>query len=50
MTLNLIAFTVMMAAHDLNVMLASIFAMGGLSSLRVNVGFLYFMEMMPRHT
>ena len=49
MTINLLMYSVMMYTHSLDVMLFSIFVMGALCSIRVNIGFLYLMEMMPKH-
>lgn len=49
MTLNLVMFTVMMTTGSLDVMMVSIFVQGALNSIRVNVGFLYLLEMMPKH-
>ena len=39
----------MLAATDLNLMIATIFFQGAVTSIRINVGFLYFMEFMPEH-
>lgn len=50
MTMNLLMYTVMMWTHDLNVMLFSIFVQGGLNSIRMNIGYLYLLEMMPKHS
>ena len=49
MTINLIAFTILLITHDIRLMTAMIFVQGFLTSIRINVGFLYFMEMMPSH-
>ena len=49
MTLNLVAYTVLLTAHDVRVMGAAIFSQGFITSIRLNVGFLLFMEMMPMH-
>ena len=49
MTVNFLMYSVMMYTHSLDVMLASIFIMGAFCSIRVNIGFLYLLEMMPKH-
>lgn len=49
MTINLLMYSVMMYTHSLDVMLVSIFIMGANCSIRVNIGFLYLLEMMPKH-
>ena len=49
MTLNLLMYALMMWTHDLDVMIASSFFQGALTSVRINVGFLYMLEMMPAH-
>lgn len=48
MTLNLIAFTILLVTNDINVMTAVIFMQGFLTSIRMNIGFLFMMEIMPR--
>ena len=49
MSLNLLMYTVMMVTHSLDVMLVSVFIQGALNSVRVNIGYLYLLEMMPKH-
>ena len=49
MTVNLLMYSVMLYTHSLDVMLFSIFIMGAFCSIRVNIGFLYLLEMMPKH-
>ena len=49
MLLNLVCYTVLMVTHDLNLMIASIFVQGALNSIRVNIGYLYLLEMMPKY-
>lgn len=49
MTLNLFMYIAMMVTHDLNTMLFCIFVQGGLNSIRMNIGYLYLLEMMPKH-
>lgn len=49
MSLNLLMYTLMMWTQSLNVMLFSIFMQGALNSIRVNIGYIYLLEMMPKH-
>ena len=49
MSLNLIMYSVMMWTTSLDVMLISVFFQGALNSVRVNIGYLYLLEMMPKH-
>ena len=49
MTLNLLMYTIMMVTRDLNTMIISIFIQGALNSIRCNVGFMYFLELLPRY-
>ena len=45
---QLLSMTVMIFTHNLDVMIAAGFATGAISSFRVNVGFIYLMELMPK--
>ena len=49
MTLNLMMYTAMMFTRDLNIMLASVFIQGALTSLMCGVGWIYHMEIVPMH-
>jgi len=47
--LNVLMYTIMMITKDLNMMIFSIFVQGALNSIRVNIGYLYLLEMMPKY-
>ena len=47
--LNLIVYYIIMETRSLNVMIAAQFLCGMLNSLRTSVGFVYLMELVPRH-
>ena len=49
MTLTLIMYTLLLWTTNYYVMLGSIFAQGTLTSIRINVGWIYLIEMMPKH-
>ena len=49
MSMNFLMYSLMMVTTDINIMLFAIFVQGALNSIRVNVGFLYLLEMMPKH-
>ena len=42
-------FTGLMLTHDLVVMIILFFCFGAMSSIRVNVGYVYLMELLPKH-
>ena len=42
-------YTVILYTRSIDVMLMCIFVIGALNSIRVNIGFLYLLEMMPKH-
>ena len=44
---NLFFFTIMLMTHNVNVMIFVIFCIGALQSIRVSIGFVYFIELMP---
>ena len=50
MSLNLLMYTIMMWTRDINVMLVSLFMQGALTSVRMNIGYLYMLELMPKHS
>lgn len=50
MSLNLAMFTMMMWTSSLDLMLVSSFIQGCLTSLRINVGYLYMLELMPKES
>ena len=47
--LNLILYSVLMITQSIDVMLLSLFLQGALTSIRINIGYLYLVEMMPKH-
>ena len=49
LTMNFLMYTVMMMTESIDMMLVSIFMQGALTSIRVNNGYLYLLEMMPKH-
>ena len=49
MVLNLFLYGVLMITKNIDVMLANLFVQGALTSVRINIGFLYLQEMMPKH-
>lgn len=49
MTLNLLMYTIMMVTTDMNTMIISIFIQGALNSIRCNIGFMYFLELLPKY-
>ena len=48
MVLNAILFTILMFTESLNVTITVSFLIGMISSLRVNVGYVYLMELVPK--
>ena len=48
MLCDFICWNVLMFTHDVHVMLVTIFCFGMLSSIRINVGYVYLQELMPR--
>ena len=48
MAFGAIIYTVMMFTSSLNVMIAMSFLMGIMSSVRINVGYIYLMELVPK--
>lgn len=48
MAFGAVIYTVMMFTSSLNVMIGMSFLMGSLSSVRLNVGYIYLMELMPK--
>ena len=49
MALNLVMYTLLMFTQNIDLMLICIFVQGALNSIRVNIGYLYLLEMMPKH-
>ena len=47
MGIDLLLYTVMFFTHSVDVMICVIFGFGALSSIRVNVGYVYLMELVP---
>ena len=47
MSLNLVLYVVMLWTRDIDVMLVSLFLQGALTSVRMNIGYLYMLELMP---
>ena len=48
MWIGVVLYTVLMFTESLNVMIAVSGACGALSSIRMNIGFVYMMELMPK--
>lgn len=46
--IDLLLFTGLMLTHELIVMIIIFFCFGAMSSLRVNVGYVYLMELLPK--
>ena len=43
-----VAFVAMFLTHNINVMIAVIFVFGLCTTIRINIGFVYMMELMPK--
>ena len=46
---NFLCYNILMFTHNLNLMLFTIFCFGALSSIRINVGYVYLLELMPKN-
>ena len=49
MIIDTALYTVLLWTRDANIMILVLFAFGLFSSIRLNVGFVYLMELLPRH-
>ena len=49
MVVQLLAYTIIMLTHDVNVMIAAIGLIGACNTARVNVGFIVMLEYLPSH-
>ena len=49
MAIQLLLYTMLMACENLQAMICIMFAFGMNSSLRINVGYIYLMELMPKN-
>jgi len=48
--MNLVLFIHLMITSSIDMMLVNLFLQGALTSVRMNIGYIYVMEMMPKHS